>query len=109
MLLRSAALSWSRRDSSVGSSSWKSDSCRAPSSSTVPAFRVSRARVMTFSPASSARRVFYAEAMISRGMPARRATWIPKLCATPPSLSLRRKMTSRPDSRTAIWKFFTRG
>ena len=115
MLLRSAAASLSRRDSSVGSSSWKNESWRLPSLSRVPAlvwtgFLISPFLALTMcweSFISRAFNVFSALWITSLGIPAILATWIPKLCAVPPSLSLRRKITCEPTSFTAMWKFRT--
>ncbi len=87
MLLRSAAASLSRNEDRVGSSSWKIDNCRLPSLSRVPAFVCTgflrafllRVTIVCESLASNDFRVFSALSVTSLGMPAIRATWIPKL------------------------------
>jgi hypothetical protein len=43
------------------------------------------------------------------GMPAICATWMPKLCSLPPSLSLRRNTTLLPTSFTDTLKLRMRG
>ena len=123
ILFRSAESRSSLSEDKSGSSSWKKDNCREPSLSILPSFTLCGLTVFFFpfhadltsdadapkAPLSSCASVFSADSSTWRGIPAILATCRPKLWATPPSTSLRRKMTFFPTSFTAIWKLRTRG